>query len=231
MGKTKNNIVQICTKEEFDQFKSFHELFKELMREHDLSSEKFDQLFEYVNDFESQIVPIAKKVGVDLSKHAGAIVEIWEQLGSLPDPYDTKGISFSGDEYGEAASNYLYEQEYRLHACKDAIADLDKVMVALYDSQPKNSEPIEKMAKVFEAFLEHRKDSLEVGRSTETERKVTSQLKNIIGWIFKKTWHLICAIIIAVVAAIIAAIIVDIFADLGWIEWIKTIFHNILTPK
>lgn len=55
--------------------------------------------------------------------------------------------------------------------------------------------------------------------------------RRIIGWIFKKTSHFICALIIAVVAAIIAAVVVDIFADFGWLESIKRAIYNILTPK
>ena len=51
-----------------------------------------------------------------------------------------------------------------------------------------------------------------------------SSFRKIIGWIFKKTSHFICAIIVAVIATIIAAIIVDIFADFGWIERIKHLF-------
>lgn len=54
--------------------------------------------------------------------------------------------------------------------------------------------------------------------------KICCLFKKITGWIFKKTWHFICAVVVAVFAAVIAAIVVDIFADFGWIERIKAFF-------
>lgn len=65
----------------------------------------------------------------------------------------------------------------------------------------------------------------------ETEQKARSPLKKIIGWIFKKTSPLICAIIVTVIATIIATIIVGIFTDFGWIERIKTFIYRIFTTK
>jgi len=62
-------------------------------------------------------------------------------------------------------------------------------------------------------------------RPTETEQNTTpAKRRRIIGWIFKKTSHFICAIFVAVIATIIAAIIIDIFADFGWIKRIKEFF-------
>ncbi|OHB62198.1 MAG: hypothetical protein A2167_01850 [Planctomycetes bacterium RBG_13_46_10] len=61
-------------------------------------------------------------------------------------------------------------------------------------------------------------------KQAETGQKACCLLKKIIGWIFKKTSHFICAIVVAVIATIIAAIIVDILADFGWIERIKDFF-------
>jgi len=67
---------------------------------------------------------------------------------------------------------------------------------------------------------------------TETEQKAAPfRRRRITGWIFKKTSHLICVIIIAVIASVIAAIVVDIFADFGWIGRIKDFIYRIVVPK
>jgi hypothetical protein len=132
MRKVTDKNCEICT-EEFERFKSFHELFTQFTNEHDdLPCEKYDQLSEYVDDFETIMVPIAQKIGIDLSKHSDTIGQILENGGYWPDPYHIEGISFPGEESGEAACDHVHEKECRLEAWKEAIADLDRVMVCLF---------------------------------------------------------------------------------------------------
>jgi hypothetical protein len=50
----------------------------------------------------------------------------------------------------------------------------------------------------------------------------------IIGWLLKKTSHLVGAIIVAIIGGIIVAILIDIFGDFGWLEGIKTFIYKIL---
>lgn len=50
------------------------------------------------------------------------------------------------------------------------------------------------------------------------------RIKKIAGWIFKKMWYLIGAVIVS----FIGTILIDIFGDFGWIERIKTVIYNIL---
>ncbi len=223
MSKTANNVEQICTHEEFERFRSFHELFTQLMKDHNLPNEQFDQLSDDIDDFDTVMVPIAQKVEVDLSKHIDIVVDIWEQLGSWPDPYDTP--SLLGDEYGEAISNYAGEQEIRLEAWKEAIADINRVMVKLYASRPKDTEVIEPNPGLMIEVLEDVLERLKLEHAGKRNKRL------IIGWIFKKTSHLICVIIIAVIASVIAAIVVDIFADFGWIGRIKDFIYRIVVPK
>jgi len=56
-------------------------------------------------------------------------------------------------------------------------------------------------------------------------------VKKIIGWVFKKTSHLIIAIIFVIISGLILAIVVDIFNDFGWLERSKTFIYNILRIK
>lgn len=68
------------------------------------------------------------------------------------------------------------------------------------------------------------KKPTETGRNATPAKRWKIVTKKITGWIFKKTSHFICALIVAVVAAIIAAVVVDILADFGWLERINTFF-------
>ncbi len=61
-------------------------------------------------------------------------------------------------------------------------------------------------------------------KDKKKKAKIACLFKKIIGWIFKKTSHVIGAVIIA----IIVVILVDIFADFGWIERIKAVIYKIL---
>ncbi len=68
-------------------------------------------------------------------------------------------------------------------------------------------------------------DHASIHKQPKAENKNEERAKSsIIGWIFKKTSHLICAIVVAVIATIIATIMIDIFADFGWIKRIKEFF-------
>lgn len=66
----------------------------------------------------------------------------------------------------------------------------------------------------------------EIGRNTTPAKP--GMFKRISGWIFKKTWHVIVAIIVAIIGSLIAAILLDIFGDFGWLERIKAFIYNIL---
>lgn len=55
--------------------------------------------------------------------------------------------------------------------------------------------------------------------------------KRIIGWIFKKTSHIVYTIVAFVFTTIAAVILVDIFADFGWLEPIKAFIYKILLHK
>lgn len=67
----------------------------------------------------------------------------------------------------------------------------------------------------------------------ETEQDITPSkrrgtIKKITGWLFKKTSHVIGAIIVAIIGGLIVAILVDIFVDFGWLERIKAVIYKIL---
>lgn len=142
MSKTVKKIDQICSHKEFKRFQSFHELFIEYLKKDNLPSEKLEKLFEDINNFEISIVPIAKKVGIDLSEQIDIIEEMWEQ------PYLTHPeiicAGWSGERMEEAIGEVHYEYEAKLQERKAAISNLDRVMVALYATQPedKNQAPI-----------------------------------------------------------------------------------------
>ncbi len=53
-------------------------------------------------------------------------------------------------------------------------------------------------------------------------------LKKITGWLFKKTFYLIGAIIVTIIGGLIVAVLIDIFGDFGWLERIKAVIYNIL---
>ncbi len=127
MGKDNSKI---CSQEEFERFKYFNEWFNRLIEGGKLPSEHFDKLYEGICDFETAIVQIAQKVGVDLSEHVDTVGEIWEQSGAWPTPC----IPPCGDEYGEVASNACYECEEKTKAWKEAIHDLNKVMLILHEN-------------------------------------------------------------------------------------------------
>ena len=59
------------------------------------------------------------------------------------------------------------------------------------------------------------------------EPALRQRIKKITGWIFKKTWH----IIVAIVVGLIVAILIGIFGDFGWLEQIKDFIYKILWPK
>jgi len=170
---------------EFNRFKSFHELFKQLINEHGLPSEKYDQLFEYINDFETRIAPIAQKIGIDLSSHVEAINIIWDQSGFLPDPYDGEGVSFPGDTYGEAAADYAHEQEYKQQMCKEAVADLDRVMVKLYQNFAIEKKSVLELIKQGKSHTLEFKETLEYDVKLEKNNKdvLLSSLKTIAGFL------------------------------------------------
>ena len=65
-------------------------------------------------------------------------------------------------------------------------------------------------------------------KDKKKKAKIACLFKKIIGWIFKKTSHVIGAVIIAIIGGLIVAILVDIFADFGWIERIKAVIYKIL---
>ncbi len=110
-------------------------------------------------------------------------------------------------------------------------ANWQKIMETLpHDeiTQPNFQFYVQKSIDVLEAIKAkiERQEKTEIETTpAETEQKATvGRWRKIIGWIFKKTSHFICAIVVAVIATIIAAIIVDILADFGWIERIKEFF-------
>jgi len=61
-------------------------------------------------------------------------------------------------------------------------------------------------------------------KDKKKKAKIACLFKKIICWIFKKTSH----VIIAIIVGLIVAILVDIFADFGWIERIKAVIYKIL---
>ena len=65
-------------------------------------------------------------------------------------------------------------------------------------------------------------ENLQVGDhpSIQKQTKAEETKFSILGWIRKKIYHLVGAIIVA----IIAAIVVDILADFGWLDQIKAFF-------
>jgi hypothetical protein len=136
MTETSNKIIQICTPDEFERFKSFHDMFIEYMKDGNLPREKSDKLFEDINDFKIAIVPIAKKVGIDLRKHIDTIREMWEEP-NLATPEMTYA-DWSGDRVEEANELVRSEYEAKLEGRKAIVSDLDKVMIALYAKQPDN---------------------------------------------------------------------------------------------
>jgi hypothetical protein len=214
MSKTANNIGQICTKEEFERFKSFHELLTEYIEESYLPSKKFEKLFEDISDFETAIVPIAKKVRIDLSEHIATVVEMWEQPELMHPKITCAG--WSGDRAEEAIESVCDEYEAKLQDRKEAIADLDKVMVALYASQPKNTETIEPQPRLmlvaFEDALKRVKADLETGQEATLSkgRRIWIGVKRIPRWIY--------------VLVIFLAALLTIFHYLGWLEQIKNLF-------
>ena len=132
MGKDNSKI---CSKDEFERFKYFHEWFNQLIEKGELPSEHVDKLYEEICNFETAIVQIAQKVGIDLSEHDDTVSEIWEQEGVWPTPC----IPPYGDEYGEVASNAYYEYEEKTRAWKETIHDLNRVMIILhknFEQQP-----------------------------------------------------------------------------------------------
>jgi ABC-type phosphate transport system permease subunit len=74
-------------------------------------------------------------------------------------------------------------------------------------------------------------------KHTQTEVEVTllaadcAKKCRISRWIFKKTWHLIVAIIVAIIGSLIAAILLDIFGNLGWTERITDFIYRIFLSK
>ncbi len=65
-------------------------------------------------------------------------------------------------------------------------------------------------------------------KDKKKKAKIACLFKKIIGWIFKKTSHVIGSVIIAIIGGLIVVILVDIFADFGWIERIKAVIYKIL---
>ncbi len=72
------------------------------------------------------------------------------------------------------------------------------------------------------------KQDIPPAKGKKKKAKIASLFKKIFGWIFKKTSHVIGAVIIAIIGGLIVAILVDIFADFGWIERIKAVIYKIL---
>ena len=88
----------------------------------------------------------------------------------------------------------------------------------------------------------HTEALVELKKLTESKSDLASAKKNVtttkrrwykkvIGWILKKTSHLILTVIVAIFATVVAAIVVDIFADFGWLQSIKAFIYSILWPK
>ncbi len=89
-------------------------------------------------------------------------------------------------------------------------------------------------------YIEELVEDLRFCVKAETEQDITPDkgkakigqcIKKIIGWIFKKTFHLIIAIIITIIGGLIVAILIDIFGDFGWLEQSKTLIYNVLRLK
>jgi len=79
-----------------------------------------------------------------------------------------------------------------------------------------------------ENHLYHVKADLASKNPAETKQDTTpdrGKIKKIIGWIFKKAWHLISTIIF-----ILAALLTCLYY-LGWLEQIKAFIYNILRSK
>jgi len=121
------------------------------------------------------------------------------------------------------------------HETKNAVSKIRAQNPAIKETPADSNEPREYLRNVHswcvgQLFWENGErigeTPAEKGRNTAPAKR--GMFKRIIGWIFKKTWHLIVAIIVAIIGSFIAAILIDIFGDFGWIERIKAFIYNIL---
>lgn len=71
----------------------------------------------------------------------------------------------------------------------------------------------------------------EAEQNTPPAKQWRKVIKNITGWIFKKTSHFIGTLIVTIIGGLIVAILIDIFGDFGWLQSIKEFIYNILHPK
>jgi hypothetical protein len=192
------------------------------MKEGDLPSEQFEKLFEDINDFETAIVPIAKKVGIDFSKHIDTVGEMWEQP-ELTHP-EVTCAGWSGDRVEEAIESVCCEYEAKLQDRKAAIADLDKVRVGLYDSHAKDKN----QASIFNIQNSniilgqvHQTGNLKLGDHTKIQ-EITLVEKQKSGGV-KQMLKIIAAIV-----GFLAAFFTCLGYLLGWLGPIKEFIYKIV---
>jgi uncharacterized protein YegL len=147
---------------------------------------------------------------------------MWEQPVLTPPEVTCAG--WSGDGVEEAIKSVWCEYEAKLQDRKAAIADLYKVMVALYDSQPKdkNQAPIFNIQNSNVIFRQvHQSENLKVSDHTQIQEitEIKKQKSGRIKRILK---------IIAAIVGFLAALFTCIGYLLGWLGPIKGFIFRIV---
>ncbi len=243
-----------CTREEFEQFKAIHDHFsfffdpRPEIPDSEYSLRK-TELIHKVKDF----WPIFQK----LCKELGISLEIEDRPLFYTPAAKTNYARAMCDRTDFVKDNPIPKRLLDLDMLVRAIEsctkpgrpevnmwELSNNLVAKArkeESWQCNQSIMRQVKKIFDELLIHLRKcfgeeietQISTPKSAETEQnsirpKCWRIVKKITGWIFKKTSHVIGAVIIAIIVGLIVAILVDIFADFGWIERIKAVIYKIL---
>jgi len=227
MSETADNAGQICTQEEFERLKSIHERFNQYVQDEDnLPPGEFEKLFDDIEEFWPRIVDIGREAGVDLSDKLETMISILQgPVLTHPSVYVGKWRGGPDWALDDAIAGEFAEYEAKLKERRELITDLDKVMVNLYASQPKdkNQVPIFNIqnSNVILGNI-HQPGNLQVGDHPQIQKITVNEEKN--KGILKKSLKIGGALIVSIVAAVVT----DILGDFGLIEGIKTFVYRII---
>jgi len=222
MSKTTNNIGQVCNKEEFERFISIHKWFTKYVQEpNSLRFKELEKLGDDIEEFWPKLVEIGKVLGIDLSDKFQILIDILKE-GLKPVHPSTYINHWSGGgpdwAFDDAVAGEFAEYEAKLKERREFIANLDKVMVALYASQPKNKNhgPIFNIQNFKGILGDVQAENVQTGnhasihKQSLTAEKKKGIIKRIPYWIY---------ILIAFLAALLTSL-----HYLGLLEPIKRLF-------
>lgn len=237
MSKTTNKIGQICTHEEFEQFKSIQEglgflLDRQADRTDSAYSYKQTEVLEKAKDFWPRLEQICDalniRLEIDLEDLKKAVFGFEPLHGE-----ESTAICCNSPYVGMPMFRVIPLEEERVK--RVAKRNLDAVMVHLRKYVGGTDEKISVGTKAPETEQKTainvnisggvQADNLQIGHDSSIHRRTGTQQKT--KGILKKSLKIGSTIVVSIIAAVVA----DIFADFGLIKIIKSVVYSIFTTK